>query len=178
VRQHWSRSWLFLAACAATLLAGVAVLFFFLARLEQPEENYSLIEDGLYMGGDVGAPPPGVRAVLTLCEKEDPYRCETHVWEPIPDADPAPDLDWLRRRVEFIDAQRRAGASLFVHCRNGVSRSGMVVVAYEMYKNRWTRDEALAFVRSRRPAVRPNPAFMRLLAEWEEALKSARASRN
>jgi hypothetical protein len=178
MKRRLSHSWLFLTACAAVLLGGVALLLFFLARLDQPEENYTLIEDGLYMGGDVKAPPPGVRAVLNLCEKGDPYRCETHVWEPVPDAEPAPDLDWLRRMVEFIDTQRRAGVPTFIHCRNGVSRSGMVVVAYEMYKNHWARDEALAFVRTRRPAVRPNPAFMRLLAEWEEALKGEPASRD
>ncbi len=51
----------------------------------------------------------------------------------------------------------------------------MVVTAYEMYKNHWTRDEALAFVRSKRPEVRPNPAFMRRLHEWEGFLNGAPA---
>ncbi len=35
----------------------------------------------------------------------------------------------------------------------------------------WTRDQALEFLRSRRPGVRPNPAFMELLLEWERSLK-------
>jgi len=47
----------------------------------------------------------------------------------------------------------------------------MVVTAYLMFKNNWTRDQALAFVRSRRPITRPNPAFMQLLNEWEQVLK-------
>ena len=42
-----------------------------------------------------------------------------------------------------------------------------MTVAYLMAKNHWTRDEALEFVRSRRPVVCPNPAFMELLLEWE-----------
>jgi protein-tyrosine phosphatase len=61
---------------------------------------------------------------------------------------------------------------VFVHCRNGVSRSGMVVVAYLMAREGWSRDEAVAFVRSRRPGLRPNPAFMKLLLEWEQSLEA------
>jgi protein-tyrosine phosphatase len=60
---------------------------------------------------------------------------------------------------------------VYVHCRNGVSRSGMVVAAYLMRRESWSRDQALDFMRSRRPGVRPNPAFMRLLWDWEKSLK-------
>jgi hypothetical protein len=160
------RYWLSLVflGCVGAFLFGV---WWF----SREEENYSRIEDGLYLGGDVASPPRGTGAVLNLCETADPYRCPVHIWEPIADSEPAPDIDWLRRMVAFIDDNRRAGVTVFVHCRNGVSRSGMVVVAYEMFKNRWGRDEALAFVRSKRPEVRPNPAFMRRLLEWEDVLK-------
>jgi hypothetical protein len=132
--------------------------------------DYSLVEDGLYMGGNVAEPPPGTRAVLNLCRQADRYRAEVHVWKGIPDAEPAPSLDWLREAVEFVDAQRRAGRTTFVHCRNGVSRSGMVVVAYLMARHHWDRDRALAFLRSRRPGARPNPAFMERLSDWQRAL--------
>lgn len=131
------------------------------------EPNYSLLEDGFYMGGSVEQPPPGTRAVVNLCEREDPYRCEIHRWEQIPDRAPAPSLKWLRQQVEFVDAQRKAGVPIYVHCYAGVSRAGMVITAYFMFKNKWTRDEALAFVRTKRGIVRPNPAFMKLLEEWE-----------
>lgn len=154
------------------VLTGIIGLFFFeLTRLLREEENYSRIEEGLYLGGAVATPPSGKKAVINLCETEDPYRCPFHIWEPIADTEPAPDIDWLRRLVEFLDARHRQGITTYVHCRNGVSRSGMVVVAYEMSKNHWTRDQALEFVRSKRPITRPNPAFMRLLLEWEEVLK-------
>ena len=135
--------------------------------------NYDRIEDGLYMGGRVEKPPRVTHAVLNLCREEDAYRADIPVyrWEAIPDRDPAPDLDWLRRMVEFIDDNRRAGRTTYVHCPNGVSRSGLVVVAYEMAKNHWTRDEALAFVRSRRALVRPNRFFMERLLDWERVVK-------
>jgi hypothetical protein len=158
------------------VLAGSVAAWLALLGVEwsyREGENYSLVEPGLYQGGDVAAPPPGTTAVLNLCETPDAYAVEVALWEPINDAAPAPDLDWLRRMVEAIDANRRAGRTTFVHCRNGVSRSGMVVTAYLMWKNGWTRDEALAFVRTKRPETRPNPAFMELLAEWERTLGEA-----
>ena len=45
------------------------------------------------------------------------------VWESIRDAAPAPDLDWLRKQVKFVDTQRRAGLTVYVHCRAGISRN-------------------------------------------------------
>jgi hypothetical protein len=107
-----------------------------------------------------------------LCEKPDSYSVELYRWEPIRDAEPAPDLEWLEQMVRFIDSQRRQGKTLFVHCRNGVSRSGLVVTAYEMFHNDWTAEQALAFVKVRRPIVRPNPAFLRLLSQWQQRLET------
>jgi hypothetical protein len=150
---------------------GLVILVLAIAWSLEEEENYSRIEDNLYLGGYVAEPPRGTRAVLNLCLQKDPYRADAHIWEPIRDSAPAPSLDWLCRQVEFLDGRQRARVVTFVHCRNGVRRSGMVVTAYLMYKNGWTRDEALAFVRSKRPIVRPNPAFMDLLAGWERELR-------
>jgi hypothetical protein len=140
---------------------------------DRSERNYSLIEEGLYQGGWVSEPPPETTAVLNLCEFEDPYQCEVHAWHKIRDAAPAPNLDWLRKQVEFVDGERRAGRTVYVHCWAGISRSGMVVVAYLMFKHDWTRDQALEFVRSKRPMTSPNPAFMELLLEWERSLKGS-----
>jgi hypothetical protein len=150
---------------------GIGVVLLAVRWWTQPELNYSLIEEGLYQGGVVASPPPGTTAVLNLSETADTYQAEIHLWEPIRDAEPAPDIDWLRRMVRFVEEQRRAGRTTYVHCLNGVSRSGMVMVAYQMAKNGWTRDEAVRFVQSKRPITRPNPAFMQLLLDWERALK-------
>jgi len=132
--------------------------------------NWSQIEDGLYMGGLISEPPPGTQAVLCLCEQADVYRTPIYQHDPIPDSAPAPKLEWLRKQVKFVEDQRRAGTTTYVHCAAGVSRAGMVMTAYQMAKNNWTRDEALAFIRSKRPVVRPNDAFMELLLEWENTL--------
>jgi Dual specificity phosphatase, catalytic domain len=158
-----------LNACVAVwlVLSGVEGV------IDEHGANYDRIEDGLYVGGDVASPPWGTKAVLNLCEKEDAYPSDVPVYrlEAIPDSAPAPSLDWLREMVEFIECNRKAGRRTYVHCRNGVSRSGLVVLAYEMFKNGWTRDEALAFVKTKRGIVRPNRAFMERLLEWEQVMK-------
>jgi hypothetical protein len=168
--------WLIVALCVA--IAAVFVIHIVADRVEQhslqesyPTTNYSCIEDGLFLGGIVAEPPPGTRAVLNVCETKDPYRVEAHCWNPIADAAPAPSIDWVRRQVEFIDEQRRAGRLVFVHCRAGVSRSVMVIAAYLMWRDGCSRDDALHAIRAKRPTIGPNPAFMHLLLEWEQAVK-------
>jgi protein-tyrosine phosphatase len=46
----------------------------------------------------------------------------------------------------------------------------MVVVAYLMAREGWSREETMAFVRERRTGLRPNPAFRELLLEWQRSL--------
>jgi hypothetical protein len=161
---------------------GAWLLLLILARLREPGDrvdapsdssrfHFSLIEDGLYLGGAVAEPPPGTQAVLNLCDQADSYQCEVQLWEPIPDKAPAPSLDWLRRMVDFIDQQQTASRTTFVHCRYGQSRSVMVVAAYLMFKHRWTRDQALDFIRAKRPSAGPNDAFLDRLSEWGQLLR-------
>jgi hypothetical protein len=138
------------------------------------EQPYCRVEDGLYIGESVDTPPPGTSAVVNLCGREDRYRAEAALWEPVFERGREPSLEWLRRVVGFIDAQRRTGRTTYVHCLAGMNRSGAAVTAYLMSEHGWGRDEALAFVRSRRPQVQPNPTLLRLLGEWEQELASRR----
>lgn len=133
--------------------------------------NYAEVEPGLWMGANTDTPPPGTQVVLNLCEEEDAYRTEVYVWEPIRDAAPAPTVDWLKEKVDWVDSHHRAGRTTFVHCFQGRSRSGLVVTAYLMHKHGWTRDEALEKIREKRPEIRLNAAFLRLLGEWETHLQ-------
>jgi hypothetical protein len=161
-----------MALLPIVLICTLAVwsYLWFIERSSPQRESYSFIEDNLYVGPCVGEPPPGTKAVVNLIESQDAYDAEETLWEPIKDAAPAPSLDWLKQVVEFVDAQRRKGSTVYVHCANGVSRSGMVCAAYLMYERKWDRDTALEFLRAKRPQINPHPAFMRLLSEWENSL--------
>ena len=154
----------------ALLLAAVAAwpTLLWIESLYEIPENYSQIEDGLWIGGDTDKPPPGAYAVLNLCEKEDPYRTEVYVWEPIRDAAPAPTLGWLKKKIDWVETHHAAGKTTYVHCFQGRSRSGLVITAYLMHQHGWSRDEAIEKVREKRPEIRVNTAFLELLKEWEK----------
>ena len=161
--------WLLLAG--AVLILAALVVF---PRVGQPAPeppNWSLIEPGLYMGGRVDKPPAGVGAVLNLSLQKDDYSAEAYRWEGIPDGEPLPTVEWLRKQVAFVDEQRKAGRTVFVHCDAGVSRSGLVMTAYLMWREHWTVEEALKYIREKREIVRPNMVFMGLLKEWERAVQ-------
>ncbi len=131
---------------------------------------YSRIEDGLYLGRAVERPPPGTSAVVNLCGRADAYDAEASLHAPVFEGGKEPDIEWLRDVVAFIEAQRRAGRTTYVHCLAGMNRSAAAMTAYLMKSRGWGRDEALAFVKTRRPQAHPNPTLMRLLSEWERKL--------
>ena len=177
VTKTGRRIWILvvLAMCAGAV-GGYKV---YVDRLKYEEGrsggSFTLIEPGLYMGAN-GEKPPDATAVLSLTFIEDRYTAEVYKWQPIYDAAPAPSIDWLREQVAFVDVQRRAGRTVFVHCDAGVSRSGMVVVAYFMWREKWSLEKSLAFVKFKRPMVNPNRTFMELLREWEKMPATAPAA--
>jgi protein-tyrosine phosphatase len=155
---------------------AIAILLLFLAVDAAPAQrrrlpNYNYIEKGLWLGGRVDEPPEGVTAVLNVCELKDVFRTEHYLWKPIHDGKNAATLEFLQETVAFIDRNRKAGRSVYVHCNEGVSRGPLVMAAYLMYAKGWTRRQALDYLREARPVVRPNPSFMDLLYFWEEKLK-------
>lgn len=52
----------------------------------------------------------------------------------------------------------------------GVSRSASTVIAYAMKEFGWSLEKAYNFVKQKRNITRPNPGFMRQLAEYEGIL--------
>jgi len=77
----------------------------------------------------------------------------------------------FERSCKFIDKARRSGAVL-AHCHAGISRSPAVAIAYLMYKDHFTFDEALKLMKSKDPLIEPNEAFVAQLRAWETRLKA------
>jgi len=65
--------------------------------------------------------------------------------------------------LEAIDAMLSKGKSVLVHCAQGASRSGVLVVAYVSRKEGKGIEEALTSVQNERPMCQPNGHFMNLL---------------
>jgi hypothetical protein len=147
-------------------VAGAALAWW---KTEDRGKPYDLIEDHLYLGEAVSRPPPGTGAVVNLCGVEDPYTVETRLWRPVLEEGTQPTMEWLREVVDFIEQQRRGGRTVYVHCMAGVNRSAAAMTAYLMREHGWSREDALSFVRSRRPQVQPDPGLIRLLDEWERS---------
>lgn len=59
-------------------------------------------------------------------------------------------------------------AKVLVHCCAGRSRSAAAVLAYLMWSQHMTVDEAHIFLRSKRVIVCPNPGFLKQLSLWQK----------
>lgn len=62
--------------------------------------------------------------------------------------------------IEFIDKVREEGGRIYVHCVQGVSRSSSICLAYLIFKEKLTYDDAFKLVRAKRGIVSPNLGFM------------------
>lgn len=60
---------------------------------------------------------------------------------------------------------------MLIHCKAGISRSGAIVCAYLMWKNKWSFEEALNFSRSKRSKISPNEGFKKQLRLFEKELR-------
>jgi len=77
----------------------------------------------------------------------------------------------------FIEDAKRHSGKVLVHCRQGISRSATVVIAYLMQSRRiFCLDDALHFVQSKREKVCPNIGFILALEEYATSMALAKGS--
>lgn len=68
--------------------------------------------------------------------------------------------------IAFIHGARMQNKTVLVHCYQGVSRSASLVIAYIMWANDLSYEEAYSHVRSCRGVVSPNTGFVFRLVSW------------
>mmetsp|Transcript_1010 Transcript_1010/g.1287 ORF Transcript_1010/g.1287 Transcript_1010/m.1287 type:complete len:445 (-) Transcript_1010:182-1516(-) len=75
--------------------------------------------------------------------------------------------------IAFMDQGKHYG-NVLVHCNKGVSRSTSMVLGYLMKRQGMSYDEALAYVKARRPEVQPNDAFEAQLRQYQARLEASK----
>lgn len=88
-----------------------------------------------------------------------------------------PCREWKRRksaREKEKEIQKgimaHAPPCILVHCKKGQSRSATIVCAYLIYRNGWSVDHALRYMRMIRPCVAPNIGFLHSLRVFQEQM--------
>ena len=78
---------------------------------------------------------------------------------------------YFKSTNEFIDLNRQTG-NIFIHCQRGVSRSGTITIAYLMWKNNWTYDNAFKHIKIKRNTVLPRENFVDELKLYEKSFNT------
>ena len=65
----------------------------------------------------------------------------------------------------------RQKKNILVQCHGGVSRSATIICAYLIKKKDWSAEQALSYLKIRRPRVKPNEGFFEQLKEYYNELK-------
>jgi protein-tyrosine phosphatase len=73
----------------------------------------------------------------------------------------------LVKGIIFIDDNK----CIFVHCREGISRSSAIVISYIMFHFKKTYEEAYEFVLKKKKNIKPNNNFIKQMKDFEEMIK-------
>ena len=133
------------------------------------------INEQIYVGGHLRPDDwttlqaMGITVDLDLQEESqdvfDLNRPEVYLWLPVVDwAGPSPET--IHTGVGFIRQMVDERRSIYIHCFAGVGRSPIMAAGYFVSKG-MSADEALAHVKSRRPATDPNKQQIRYLRTFE-----------
>jgi hypothetical protein len=81
------------------------------------------------------------------------------------------------RLLPIIHAELMQKRGVLVHCHYGRSRSASFCIAYLIKYHNMTAEDALAFVKSKRAQVSPNPGYLRQLKQFENEIQGERDSK-
>jgi len=120
-----------------------------------------------------------ITAALTIAETDLPaaivQRLEAHRYLAVNDH-PSAKLPF-GDSAGWIHEQLSAGNHVVVHCMAGISRSPSLIAQYLMTYRDMSLDQALKYIRERRPCIYPNPGFMQQLKAEQERLDGTRKLR-
>jgi protein-tyrosine phosphatase len=85
---------------------------------------------------------------------------------------------WAPETLYKLHREYRVGNTILVHCHAGMQRSAAVVAMYLILTQGMTADEAMAFIKSKRPiAFFPSANFEKAIRGWETTWRKSRESK-
>ncbi|XP_068994575.1 protein phosphatase Slingshot homolog 1 isoform X1 [Embiotoca jacksoni] len=153
-----------------------------LGQMDKP----TLIFDHVYLGSEWNASnleelqETGVGYILNVTREIDNFFPGTFSYHNIRvyDEEATDLLAHWNDTYNFIVKAKKNHSKCLVHCKMGVSRSASTVIAYAMKEFGWSLEKAYNFVKQKRSITRPNPGFMRQLAEYEGILDASKQRHN
>jgi len=131
---------------------------------EERELEFSYITDEIYIGTNVCCQAhfdeklasEGMTEDISLEEErvDTPFGVNSYLWLPVKDKTP-PNPDQMEYGVASLQKLISLGKKVYVHCKNGHGRAPTLVAAYIMRTKGLTTDEAIAFIKERRPSIHP-----------------------
>ena len=140
--------------------------------------NIAEVVPGLFVGGREAAqhPPDSVRRIVNATQWEPNHHAErgvAYLQVDVEDTESAKIAKYFDESNAFIAAGLEAGVGVLIHCKEGISRSSTLAVAYCMAKRGQSLAEALEQMRAARPIAKPNKGFLEQLAQYEASLRAA-----
>lgn len=84
---------------------------------------------------------------------------------------------WASETQIKLVREYKAGRTILVHCHAGMQRSAAVVAMFLIAMTGMSADEAMAFIKSKRPvAFFPAANFEKAIRDWDEDLRKYRSS--
>ena len=117
--------------------------------------------------------------ILTVCEELPPRYPNDFNYKVIKVTDdPSTRLEiYFKEATDFIKSAVNQGSNILVHCFAGVSRSSTIVIAYLIRFHGMDVDEALNYVKQKRPWICPNHGFYAQLKKYHRQLNERKAQR-
>jgi len=123
--------------------------------------EYNYIADGIYIGTnkccqthfDERLKNEGIEVDISLEEKhiDTPFGVKFYIWIPIKNHT-APTQEQLDFGVSVLEKLISMKKKIYVHCQNGHGRAPTLVAAYLIKQGRKV-DEAIEFIKSKRPSI-------------------------
>lgn len=151
-------------------------------NLEHPQIKtleYNYIADGIYIGTNQCCQThfaeklkqEGIEADISLEERrvDTPFGVQFYIWIPIKNHT-APTQDQLDFGVSILEKLVGMKKKIYVHCQNGHGRAPTMVASYLIKRGEGV-EEAIEFIKNKRPTIHIEEVQKQALEEWSKSNK-------